>query len=86
MEAETLAAASEIDFSLLGLFLRATITVKLVMIMLIVASFWSWSIIIQKMIQYRHANMMLVSTKTASDNPWWDEDDAPCRQRDGVTG
>jgi biopolymer transport protein TolQ len=25
------------------------------MIMLIVASFWSWSIIIQKMIQYRHA-------------------------------
>jgi len=55
MEAETLAAASEIDFSLLGLFLRATITVKLVMIMLIVASFWSWSIIIQKMIQYRHA-------------------------------
>ena len=55
MEAETLAAASEIDFSLLGLFLRATITVKLVMIMLIAASFWSWSIIVQKMIQYRHA-------------------------------
>ena len=53
MEAETLAAASEIDFSLLGLFLRATFTVKLVMISLIVASFWSWSIIVQKMLQYR---------------------------------
>ncbi len=55
MEAETLAAASEIDFSLLGLFLRATFTVKLVMIILIVASFWSWSIIVQKIMQYRRA-------------------------------
>ena len=57
MEAETLAAASEIDFSLLGLFLRATFTVKLVMISLIVASFWSWSIIVQKMLQYRRAKV-----------------------------
>ena len=55
MEAETLAAASEIDFSFLGLFLRATFTVKLVMIILILASFWSWSIIIQKIMQYRQA-------------------------------
>lgn len=55
MEAQTLAAASEIDFSFLGLFLRATFTVKLVMIILIVASFWSWSIIIQKIMQYRQA-------------------------------
>ena len=55
MEAETLAAASEIDFSLLGLFLRATITVKLVMIILILASFWSWSIIVQKFIAFRKA-------------------------------
>ena len=35
--------------------MRATLTVKLVMIMLILASFWSWSIIIQKMMQYRSA-------------------------------
>jgi biopolymer transport protein TolQ len=55
MEAETLALASEIDFSMWGLFARATLTVKLVMIMLIIASFWSWSIIIQKLIQYRSA-------------------------------
>ncbi len=55
MEAETLALAKEIDFSMWGLFMRATLTVKLVMIMLILASFWSWSIIIQKFIQYRNA-------------------------------
>ncbi len=53
MEAETLALAQEIDFSMWGLFARATLTVKLVMILLILASFWSWSIIVQKLIRYR---------------------------------
>ncbi len=46
MEAETLAMAQEIDFSMWALFVRATITVKLVMIMLIVASIWAWSIVV----------------------------------------
>ena len=55
MEAETLALAQEIDFSMWGLFARATFIVKLVMLMLIVASFWAWSIIIQKWITYRKA-------------------------------
>lgn len=55
MEAETLALAHEVDFSMWGLFLRATLTVKLVMIMLIVASFWAWGIIIQKLLVYRRA-------------------------------
>jgi biopolymer transport protein TolQ len=55
MEAETLALAQQIDFSLWGLFARATLMVKLVMIVLIIASFWSWSIIVQKLIQYRAA-------------------------------
>jgi len=55
MEAETLALAQEIDFSMWGLFARATFTVKLVMIMLIVASVWAWGIIIQKLINYRSA-------------------------------
>ena len=55
METEALALAREVDFSVWGLFLRATLTVKLVMVMLIIASFWSWSIIIQKLIQYRTA-------------------------------
>ncbi|SFR16437.1 protein TolQ [Poseidonocella sedimentorum] len=55
MEAETLGLAQEIDFSMWALFARATITVKLVMILLILASFWSWSIIVQKIIDYRRA-------------------------------
>lgn len=55
MEAETLALAQEVDFSLWALFARATLIVKLVMGMLIFASFWAWSIIIQKIILYRAA-------------------------------
>ena len=38
-----------------SLFARATITVKLVMLMLVGASFWSWSIIVQKTLAYRRA-------------------------------
>lgn len=55
METQTLASAQEIDFSMLALFARATLTVKCVMILLIVMSFWSWAIIIQKHISYRLA-------------------------------
>ncbi len=55
MEAETLAMAQEMDFSMWALFARATFIVKIVMLLLIVASFWAWSIIIQKMISYRVA-------------------------------
>lgn len=55
MNPDTLAMAQEIDFSLLALFARATFTVKLVMIGLIIMSFWSWSIIIRKHLLFRHA-------------------------------
>jgi biopolymer transport protein TolQ len=55
MEAETLALAQEMDFSLWGLYARATLIVKMVMWMLVLASFWSWSIIIQKLITYGKA-------------------------------
>ncbi len=67
METETLAMAQEIDFSLLALFARATIVVKIVMIALIIMSFWSWAIIIQKHI------MMRASRKEASvfDRAFW---------------
>lgn len=67
METETLAMAQEIDFSFLALFLRATFTVKLVMIILIIASFWSWSIIIQRLIVYRRAR----SESTDFDQAFW---------------
>lgn len=52
---EATAMAQEIDFSMLALFARATITVKIVMMMLIGMSFWSWSIIIKKHILYRNS-------------------------------
>ncbi|WP_284163599.1 protein TolQ [Frigidibacter sp. SD6-1] len=56
METTALAQhAAEIDFSLLALFARASFIVKIVMLMLIVASVWSWAIIIQKFITYRKA-------------------------------
>jgi biopolymer transport protein TolQ len=55
MEAEAIGLASEVDFSVTALFWRATITVKLVMLMLIASSFWGWSIIVQKFINYRKA-------------------------------
>ncbi|MEM9350563.1 MAG: protein TolQ [Pseudomonadota bacterium] len=43
------------DFSMWGLFARATITVQVVMAMLVVASIWAWAIIINKTLQYRRA-------------------------------
>ena len=55
METEVLAAAQEIDFSMWALFLRATLIVKVVMIMLIVASVWVWAVYIQKLMQFRQA-------------------------------
>lgn len=65
MDSTTLAHASDIDFSLIALFLRATLTVKLVMILLIVASFWSWGIIIQKHLSFRTARAQAASFDTA---------------------
>ena len=53
MEIETLAATASVDFSLLDLFWRAGWTVKTVMIVLLLASFWTWAIIIQKFINFR---------------------------------
>ncbi|MEL7345422.1 MAG: protein TolQ [Pseudomonadota bacterium] len=55
METDAVALASEVDFSLWGLYARATITVKLVMIMLILASVWSWAMIISKTLMIRSA-------------------------------
>lgn len=55
MEAETIGLARDIDFSVIALFWRASFTVQLVMLMLVFASFWSWSIIFQKFINFRLA-------------------------------
>ncbi len=50
-----------------GMFAQATITVKLVMISLVVASFWTWSIIVQKTIQFRKAR----AEAEAFDHAFW---------------
>ncbi|MBP8932304.1 MAG: protein TolQ [Paracoccus sp.] len=53
---EQLAAAGQpVDFSLIALFARASFTVQIVMVLLVVASFWAWSIIIQKFVTYAQA-------------------------------
>ncbi|SEL12285.1 protein TolQ [Roseovarius nanhaiticus] len=67
MEAETLAVAHQIDFSMWGMFAQATFIVKVVMLMLIFASFWAWAIIIQKLIMYRKAR----AEADAFDRQFW---------------
>jgi biopolymer transport protein TolQ len=67
MEPNTLAMAQEIDVSMVALFARATLTVKLVMVMLFIMSFWSWAIIIQKHIQFRRAR----GEATIFDRAFW---------------
>jgi biopolymer transport protein TolQ len=43
------------DFSMWGLFAHATLVVKIIMILLMLASVWCWAIVIDKAIQYRRA-------------------------------
>ena len=51
---------SSVDFSLMSLFLRADIVVKLVIITLIVASIYSWAIIIDKFKMFKKINQSTV--------------------------
>ena len=46
------APGSEADFSVLAMFVRATVTVKAVMLILVLASFWSWAIIFEKWLAF----------------------------------
>ena len=66
MEESLLSQSQSIDFSFIALFLKATFTVKLVMLILIFSSFWSWAIIIQKTIDYRKSKRK----KTFLDEFW----------------
>jgi len=70
METEILGAAQEIDFSMWALFARATLIVKLVVLMLIAASFWAWANIFQKLISYRNAR----SEASVFDRAFWSGD------------
>jgi biopolymer transport protein TolQ len=53
METEILAAARGLDFSLSAMFLRATLIVQLVTVALVAASFWSWAVIVDKLMAFR---------------------------------
>lgn len=53
LQAATLQATTIGDFSFVGLFIQASIVVKIVMIILALASLWSWAVIIDKMITFR---------------------------------
>ena len=52
---EPIQAAQALDFSLMALFARASLTVQVVMVLLIVASVWAWAIIIQKFLAFAQA-------------------------------
>ncbi|MBK0399346.1 protein TolQ [Limibaculum sp. M0105] len=54
-----LPAAGEVDFSAWSLFLRATVVVQVVMILLVLVSFWSWAIIFDKTIQFGRLRRMV---------------------------
>ena len=45
------------DLSVWGLFLQADVVVKLVMIILVLASFWCWAIIFDKVKYFKAINI-----------------------------
>ena len=53
VDAALLAGSVTDDMSMIGLFLRADIVVKLVLLVLLVASVWSWAIIVDKYLRMR---------------------------------
>ncbi len=55
------------DFTMWALFARATLIVKFVMLMLIVASVWCWAVIVDKILQYRRAR----SEAAVFDRAFW---------------
>ena len=55
MGSEAVSTVQQLDFSLMALFIRATLTVKIVMLILLLSSVWSWSIIVQKFFDYSKA-------------------------------
>ena len=59
--------AAGVDMSLWGLFVQADIVVKIVMLMLIVASVWVWAIVFEKVTTLRRANR----TADAFEDRFW---------------
>jgi len=59
--------ANGIDFSVLAMFVRATFVVQAVMILLVLASFWSWAIIFEKVLVFRR----LTGQSTRFEDEFW---------------
>lgn len=53
VDALALAGSANYDMSIWGLFLEADIVVKLVLVLLLAASFWTWAVIFEKVIRMR---------------------------------
>ena len=62
-------AAPSANLSLWGLFLEADIVVKLVMLILLLASVWVWAIIIEKMVSLRRVNREAVASSRMLSGP-----------------
>jgi biopolymer transport protein TolQ len=56
-----------IDFSLAAMFMRATAVVKITMILLVLASFWSWAIIFERVLVFRR----LTGQSTRFEDEFW---------------
>ena len=72
MENETATVVQELgnlgsELSMFELFLRADIVVQIVMIMLILASFWCWAIIIDKSLRFRK----VIADSEAFEQDFW---------------
>jgi biopolymer transport protein TolQ len=67
VDAMPLAGAIPHDLSILGLFLESDAIVKLVMLILLLASFWSWAVIFDKALRLRR----LRSTASNFEESFW---------------
>ena len=50
------ASVAATDFSIFGLFMEADLVIKIVILVLLLASFWSWAIIFDKVMRMRNLN------------------------------
>ena len=67
ISSQAVGLATNTDFSLIKLFLRADIIVKSVMLLLIACSVYSWAIIIEKIRLFKKIN---ISTEEFEDKFW----------------
>ncbi len=83
VDAQFLAGSVSHDFTVWGLFIEADLIVKLVILILIAASFWSWAIIFEKALRVRRLRQLADQFEEAFwsggslDNLYEDIDDEP---------